>query len=689
MPLTDLTELLSPSQLKQLFGRTTWLDSNITRDNYPTIREYLMEELNIPEIEPEQLGRAITDAFMSSQTDEWLIQFYKFLQGQPALWKEKSYGQQEGIFRLKPIIRLIDGSHTRPFDDEGNPLAFLPPADSRQTRFPTVKPILVKDAESKRFLSSLRLREPDVVDEIVSFILPKYGQENIDVKIEENLEDVKLVCVLAKLYDSAPEKNSRGKELLEEVKGTSLLSARNCGDDRCEYRKPGEIYIGQKYTSNPDLDLYFEGNASAWVLDECYADIVKSFGLDVMVKLGCRTHMALHHESLNSLRNVVIYDSYGYHKRGLDGFDPGCELEGLDHALQTITADKSRILWEILKKNTGLISGVVESSSRQDYSYSTKETTFSKMGELLIKYEWLPPAELVGEGVFRKPCDISLRELPPSFDLDSLASKNIADKLKFKTPVEQQLVEQLSEEDRNIYSTIRTLSQEDKKLIVELLNDIKNKKEVSEVGGSVSEIGSEFKEALEETEQEPAVGNHTSAWSGLLPEEEETIRKDYGDKIADNLKNMKVVEHTKIEKDVKVIHSIDPKDFLQEQYGGHCQICNTRLDLGRDKKPYFETLHLVETRGMYGWTDMEFNVLCLCPNCHALLKHGNKDLKNIWDVAEKVGRNETSSEPVEERRGDYYIIKIKVADSEKEIFYTPTHMAKLSAFVSKANESQT
>ncbi len=547
----------------------------------------------------------------------------------------------------------------------------------------------MKDAESKRFLSSLGLREPDVVDEIVRFILPKYGQENIDVKIEENLEDVKLVCVLTKLYDSAPEKNSRGKELLEEVKGTSLLSARNRGDDRYEYRKPGEIYIGQKYTSNPDPDLYFEGNASAWVLDECYADILKSFGLDAMLKLGCKAHIALHHKPLNWIGNIVIYDSYGYHKRGLDGFDPGCELEGLDHALQTITVDKSRILWEILKKNTGLISGVVESSSRQDYSYSTKETTFSKMGELLIKYEWLPPAELVSEGVFRKPCDISLRELPTSFDLDNLASKNIADKLKFKTPVEQQLVEQLSEEDRNIYSTIRTLSQEDKKLIVQLLNDIKNKKEVSEVGRSVSETGSEFKEALEETEQEPAGGNRSSAWSGLLPEEEETIRKDYGDKIADNLKNIKVVEHTKIEKDVKVIHSIDPKDFLQEQYGGHCQICNTRLDLGRDKKPYFETLHLVETRGMYGWTDMEFNVLCLCPNCHALLKHGNKDLKNIWDAAEKVGRNEISSEPVEERHGDYYIVKIKVADNEREIFYTPTHMAKLSAFVSKANESQT
>jgi hypothetical protein len=261
--------------------------------------------------------------------------------------------------------------------------------------------------------------------------------------------------------------------------------------------------------------------------------------------------------------------------------------------------------------------------------------------------------------------------------------------LKFKTPVEEKLMEQLSEEDRNIYVTIRTLNQEDKKLIMELLTNIRNKKETSDTGATISEVGSKLKEALEETEHETEASPGNSVWSGLLPEEEETIRKDYGDKIVDNLKNIRVAEHTKIEKDVKVIHLIDPKNFLQEQYGGHCQICNTRLDLGHDKKPYFETLHLVETRGMYGWTDMEFNVLCLCPNCHALLKHGNKELQNIWDTAEKVGRNEITSEAVTERHGDYYVIKIKVADVEREIFYTPTHMAKLSAFISKANESQT
>ncbi len=41
------------------------------------VRQYLMDELEIPEIEPEQFGRTITEAFMSNQRDEWMIEFYK------------------------------------------------------------------------------------------------------------------------------------------------------------------------------------------------------------------------------------------------------------------------------------------------------------------------------------------------------------------------------------------------------------------------------------------------------------------------------------------------------------------------------------------------------------------------------------------------------------------------------------
>lgn len=73
---------------------------------------------------------------------------------------------------------------------------------------------------------------------------------------------------------------------------------------------------------------------------------------------------------------------------------------------------------------------------------------------------------------------------------------------------------------------------------------------------------------------------------------------------------------------------------------------------------------------------MEFNVLCLCPNCHALMKHGGRDLKSVLETAEKVSKGEVAPEEVGERRGDFYIINVKVAGKEREIFYKQTHMAK-------------
>jgi len=53
---------------------------------------------------------------------------------------------------------------------------------------------------------------------------------------------------------------------------------------------------------------------------------------------------------------------------------------------------------------------------------------------------------------------------------------------------------------------------------------------------------------------------------------------------------------------------------------------------------------------------------------------------NIWEVAGKVLNGEIAPDQVNERHGDFYIIKITVAGKEKELFYTPKHMAKVAAF---------
>ncbi len=41
---------------------------------------------------------------------------------------------------------------------------------------------------------------------------------------------------------------------------------------------------------------------------------------------------------------------------------------------------------------------------------------------------------------------------------------------------------------------------------------------------------------------------------------------------------------------------------------------------------------------------------------------------------------------ISERKGDFYVIKIKVAGKEREIFYTPKHMTALEALAKETEK---
>ncbi len=173
--------------------------------------------------------------------------------------------EKEGILRSKPIIRLSEGSHTKPFDSEGKPyLVYLP--GKYETHFPTVKASLVEDEKAKKFLNELGLKEPDIVDDIIRNILPKYKQERIYITLEENINDVKRIAEILKDISS----EERKSKLLDALKETPFLIALNYEDSKEKYKKPFGISLGENYTGNKELDIYFKGNENAWFLDGRY-----------------------------------------------------------------------------------------------------------------------------------------------------------------------------------------------------------------------------------------------------------------------------------------------------------------------------------------------------------------------------------------------------------------------------------
>ena len=100
---------------------------------------------------------------------------------------------------------------------------------------------------------------------------------------------------------------------------------------------------------------------------------------------------------------------------------------------------------------------------------------------------------------------------------------------------------------------------------------------------------------------------------------------------------------------------------------------------------------MIETRNKNPYTEMEWNVLCVCPNHFALFKYGAKELKGIWELANEVLNDEISAEWVEERGGSYYIANIKMMGKSgelenTELFYTPSHLRKIVALIEQAKE---
>ena len=70
-------KILNQEQLGALFqssGEIKWLSDEITQDRTPDLRSYLMQELDVEEVDPEVFARNLSEQFLASQDDEWLIE---------------------------------------------------------------------------------------------------------------------------------------------------------------------------------------------------------------------------------------------------------------------------------------------------------------------------------------------------------------------------------------------------------------------------------------------------------------------------------------------------------------------------------------------------------------------------------------------------------------------------------------
>ncbi len=434
----ELTELLDSNDIQFLFGKKHWLDTNITYDRTKELRDYLIKELEVPEVDFESFARKITAEFLKTKSDEWIIEFYSHLLDQQSLWSDRGYSK--GILRSKPIIRLENDEHIAPYDSSGKIQVYLP--SETKSKYKTVKKALTKNEDSLKFLKELGLREPDLFAEIREFILPKYKTEN-PVKDEEYFNDFEKFL---KGYESIP--SIKKQEFVKELSEASFIYAiKNDNSEESCLLKASQVYF-----SDNDLKTYFNGYQSVYFVGE---ELYEKFGKERVKKflgeLGVEDKPRrieiegnLSWEEKSKLRNNSRYTQEIYQK--------DYEYEGLENFIKNLNPEKSYRLWKLLLKSIkGLNTWQAREFFKGEYSwfyYSQQFARFdAKFLKILQQKAWLVDKN----NNFKKPSEIYFSDLSNNYIKESPNIEVLKNALGFKP----EIIEQLQEEDRKLLEVAR------------------------------------------------------------------------------------------------------------------------------------------------------------------------------------------------------------------------------------------
>jgi len=408
---------LGPDQLGQLAGagQPRWLaDEDITESGTPLLWHYLRDEIGVPVLTPADFAARLTGEFLAAQPDEWIARLYGFLDGYPSLCRES------GPAREQPIIRLADGSQVPAFGPAGQPAVYLPgpassgpapagpaPVGPAPVGLPTVRPAIAADPVARHFLTGLGLAEPDLAAEVLDGILPRYSDDLDAAQLDPVQHAADLECIMTAL-DLAPA--GRRSRLLDLLPQTAFLVGENAGTGVKKMKPPGELYQRSR-----ELEAYFDGNPDAWFAADGYGPWLRQ-----LREMGVRAEVRLRARAADPLGYVVTADEFARHERGLDGFDPGAELDGLEFALRQPGPARSEYVWNLLLvPHRELVAGVVETSVHDGFRDASRETVRSLFGAVAVAEAWLPGPD----GRFRRPGELSLDDLPAAYRRDETLAR--------------------------------------------------------------------------------------------------------------------------------------------------------------------------------------------------------------------------------------------------------------------------
>lgn len=419
----ELRDLLDSRQLTRLFeseNEIEWLSGSITQDRTPELRRYLMQELEVGEVTPETLLPKLSREFLEEQKDDRIRQLYEFLKGQPALLR-----RLEGV----SLVRLEDGSHVAA-KANGRIQAFLP--SSVKTDFPTVRRAVCNSEASVGFLSDLGLTEPDLVDDVIWNVLPKYRNSEVTIDEQEYPTDIQRI-----LTAFSTDSKTQREKLIGELRKSYFVKALDAGDNSKVFAQPGAIYF-----STERLKELFTGIVGVLLLDDSFGCLRGEAMRDLLEACGTSRYLQpvpadsrFSREELKAMRRKAGWER----TTGGDEVDDWA-LRGLGKLFATLPSMeldeqqiRARLLWEALcdvvdRRGTTFFSGTYKWFYREQHSCSFDALFVQQMNSS----SWIPDED----GTLRNCGGVVF---------DSLGWKEnpfLLSKIHFKPPVIDQLAKE-------------------------------------------------------------------------------------------------------------------------------------------------------------------------------------------------------------------------------------------------------
>lgn len=417
-----LRDLISSTQLTKLYESDEdmlWLSAEITENRTPQLYEYLIDTFDVGQVTPTDLIRRLDRTFLEEQPDEWIEGLYEFLNEQRALriWMSEV-----------PLVRLENGAHVvAQVGDE--PQAYLP--TENKTDFPIVRTSVCQSDDALEFLKYLGLRKPDLVDDVIEHVLPKYSDEQVDVHDDDYRLHVSRI-VTAYGTDSR-EQRDRLVSALQEARFVASVDA---GTGSKRFVRPHEVY-----QATEALKALFEGVKGVKLVNDsrdelrgsAIANVIQSAGTPNVldrIKVPC---FLTEEQKIDMRRKSGEIGNTG--RDSLEDYT----LMGLDNLLDFLSglpageaSERTKLLWDALQALERSRSIEYFKANYRWFYYRRREATFqSQFVRMLNERAWVPDEN----GALRQPGAVTFS------DTGWTENPNLQSEIRFVPDVVTELAE--------------------------------------------------------------------------------------------------------------------------------------------------------------------------------------------------------------------------------------------------------